>query len=44
MFEGDADAVERLVQFMREGPRSAEVEHVDVTDEEPEGLRGFNVR
>ena len=44
VFEGDADAVERLVAFCREGPRGAEVERVDVFDEEPEGLVAFRVR
>lgn len=44
VFEGEADAVERLVAFSREGPRGARVDSVEVTDEEPEGLRGFAVR
>jgi acylphosphatase len=44
VFEGEEDAVERLVSFCREGPRGAQVERVDVTDEEPEGLQGFRVR
>jgi acylphosphatase len=43
VFEGDEDAVERLVEFCREGPRGARVDHVDVADEEPEGLAGFDV-
>lgn len=44
VFEGEADAVERLVAFSREGPRGAQVESVEVTEEEPEGLTGFAVR
>jgi acylphosphatase len=44
VFEGEVDAVERLVAFSREGPRGAQVESVEVIDEEPEGLRGFAVR
>ena len=44
VFEGEPDAVERLVEFMRAGPRGADVERVDVSEEEPEGLAGFNVR
>jgi acylphosphatase len=44
VFEGEADAVERLVAFSREGPRGAQVESVEVTEEEPEGLSGFAVR
>jgi acylphosphatase len=44
VFEGEEDSVERLVAFMRKGPRGAEVESVEVTEEKPEGLAGFNVR
>jgi acylphosphatase len=44
VFEGEADAVERLVAFSREGPRGAQVRSVEVTEEEPEGLSGFAVR
>jgi acylphosphatase len=44
VFEGDPAAVERLLDFCREGPRSAHVDRVEVTAEEPEGLAGFAVR
>ena len=44
VFEGEPEAVERLVDFCRTGPRGAQVESVDVADEEPEGASGFNVR
>jgi acylphosphatase len=44
VFEGEPDAVERMVSFAQEGSRGAEVERVDVSDEEPEGLSGFEVR
>jgi acylphosphatase len=44
VFEGDDDAVEALVRWMHEGPRGADVERVEVTGEEPEGLTGFDVR
>jgi len=44
VFEGNSEAVERLVRFSRDGPRGASVERVEVLDEEPEGLRGFLVR
>lgn len=44
VLEGEADAVERLIAFSREGPRGAQVESVEVTEEEPEGLSGFAVR
>jgi acylphosphatase len=43
-FEGDADAVEALVAFARDGPRGARVERVEVREAEPEGLTGFEVR
>ena len=43
VFEGEPEAVERLIRFAREGPRGAQVERVDVAEEEPEGLRGFVV-
>jgi acylphosphatase len=42
-FEGDADAVEEMVRFAHEGPRGAQVEHVEVVEEEPDGLTGFRV-
>jgi acylphosphatase len=44
VFEGDDDAVETLVRWVHEGPRGAGVELVEATDEEPEGLTGFEVR
>lgn len=44
VFEGEPDDVEALVSFVRSGPGSADVERVDVDDEEPEGLRRFEVR
>jgi acylphosphatase len=44
VFEGEADAVERLVAFSRAGPRGARVESVEVLEEKPEGLRGFAAR
>ncbi|MGN6868202.1 MAG: acylphosphatase [Solirubrobacteraceae bacterium] len=44
VFEGDPDDVERLVAFAKTGPRQAEVDSVDVREEEPEGLAGFEIR
>jgi acylphosphatase len=44
VFEGDPEAVDSLVSFAREGPRGAQVERVDVSEEEPEGLSGFEIR
>jgi acylphosphatase len=43
VFEGEPEAVERLVAFVHEGPRGASVERVDVVDEADEGLSGFSV-
>jgi acylphosphatase len=44
VLEGERDAVERLVAFLREGPRGARVDWVDVASEEPTGLSGFETR
>jgi acylphosphatase len=35
--------VQRLVDWMREGPRNAVVESVEVDDTEPDGAHGFQV-
>lgn len=43
VFEGEPDAVDRLVEFCRDGPRGARVDSVDVSEEEPEGVSGFAV-
>lgn len=44
VFEGDEEAVEAMVEVAREGSRGANVERLDVSEEEPEGLEGFEVR
>ena len=44
VFEGDPDAVRSLIDFVREGPRAADVDRVDESEEEPEGLTEFSVR
>jgi acylphosphatase len=44
VFEGEPDNVERLVRFCQTGPMSADVDDVEVVEEEPEGLSGFEVR
>ncbi len=44
VFEGEPEAVERLVKFVREGPRGARVDWVDVVSEDYEGLTGFEIR
>ncbi len=42
--EGAPDAVAALVLWCRSGPRHAEVEDLEVTVVEPEGVDGFSVR
>ena len=42
-FEGDPAAVEALVALSHKGPRGAQVERVEVFDEEPEGIAGFRI-
>lgn len=44
VFEGEPEAVARLVEFCHTGPPGAAVERVDVHAETPESLRGFAVR
>ncbi len=44
VIEGSAEAVERVLTWCREGPERAVVEQVEVAEEEPEGLVGFEVR
>jgi acylphosphatase len=44
VFEGRPEDVQRLMDFAQTGPRHAEVENVDVSEEEPEGLTGFEIR
>jgi acylphosphatase len=44
VFEGAAGAVARAVAYCGQGPPGARVDRVERFDEEPEGLRGFDVR
>jgi acylphosphatase len=44
VFEGDAEAVDALVDFVRGGPGHSTVDAVDVSTEPPEGLSGFSTR
>lgn len=41
-FEGDL--VDDLIGWCRSGPRGAQVDRVDVTEVEPSGVSGFEVR
>jgi acylphosphatase len=43
VFEGEPEAVAALVEWCRHGPRGAEVESVDDSPEEPEGLSRFEI-
>ena len=44
VFEGEPEVVDAMVEVCRGGPRGADVDEVEVGDEEPEGLKGFEVR
>lgn len=44
VLEGPRQAVERVMRFLETGPPRASVEHVEVEEEAPEGLSGFEVR
>jgi acylphosphatase len=44
VFEGEPDAVQSMADWCGQGPRGASVERVELADEEPEGLTGFEVR
>ncbi len=44
ILEGAPDAVSSVVGYCRAGPSSADVHSVDVHEETPEGLTGFQIR
>jgi acylphosphatase len=44
VFEGDADAVQELLEYCRSGPPDASVSDVSVSEAEPSGADGFAVR
>jgi acylphosphatase len=44
VFEGEREAVESMVRFAHEGSRGADVDRVEVFEEDLEGLSGFGVR
>lgn len=44
VFEGPPEAVARLVAYVGHGPPRAGVERVEVIEEQPEGLRAFEIR
>ena len=43
-FEGPKSAVERAIEWCRQGPPSAKVDSLDVSWEEPAGEEAFEVR
>lgn len=44
VLEGPLEAVESVLDFVRTGPRGAQVQDVEVSAEDHEGLSGFEVR
>lgn len=44
VLEGERDAVDAVIEWMRIGPRHAVVDDVELTLEPPEGARSFAVR
>lgn len=44
VFEGEPQAVEELVALSRSGPGRAEVTDLDVSEEAPQGITGFEIR
>lgn len=43
VLEGERGAVESVAEFCRRGPAGARVDRVEVEDERPEGLAGFQI-
>jgi acylphosphatase len=44
VFEGEADAVEEMIEWCHTGSPAATVDDVEATYEEPQGESGFSVR
>jgi len=44
VFEGELEDMDALIDFCRRGPRGAEIERVEVAEEAPERLNGFEIR
>lgn len=42
--QGDEDAVDRFIALAREGPPAARVERIELKEEEPAALSGFEQR
>jgi acylphosphatase len=43
VFEGEPDGVGAMVEWAHRGPAMAQVDSVEVYEEEPEGLSGFSI-
>ena len=43
ILEGPAQAVQAVEQFCAQGPKQAQVQRIEATDEDPEGISGFSV-
>jgi len=43
VLEGDRDAVERVIEWCRQGPEGARVKSLEVDDERPRGESGFTL-
>jgi acylphosphatase len=44
VLEGEPEAVDSVLRLSEQGPRGANVQRVEVAEEEPEALRGFVTR
>ncbi len=44
VLEGNADAVNEMIDFCSRGPEMARVDRIDVVEESPENLEGFQTR
>jgi acylphosphatase len=44
VIEGEPQAVQEMLRELRVGPPRARVDRLDVTEEPPEGLSGFQIR
>ncbi len=43
-FEGERDAVERMVEWAKQGPPQAQVDSAEVIEEDPRGEESFSLR
>ncbi len=44
VLEGGADAVNEMIDFCSQGPEMARVDRIEVVEETPEDLEGFQIR